>query len=183
MRPADLLGHGEHVGRSIEAIAGPGARERLEAEHAPVLQVPDRLEGDLDPRFVEQRSQSLDLRGRHDRDQLRDIVEDHDFPARALALVERRIGLLPENGRIGFGRGLQHGDADRERALRRAFSRRREASLDADARLAAVRPRQKHRELVAADPERAVVRTAALEDSSHLHQHLVALCDGRAGRS
>lgn len=115
-----------------------------------MLQLPDRLKGNLQAGLVEQGPQGVDLLRRHHRQELRHVVEDHGLPATpTLALVQGGVRLLPEDGGIAGGARVQHRDAGGEGSGAPALPRVGKPALQGLARAGAVGARHEHGELVA----------------------------------
>jgi hypothetical protein len=156
-------------------VAHLRAGQRLEPDQAVagLPQLPDRLEGDLDRRAVEQLVQRPDARRRDDHRPVELVEADRPVASTALGLVEGGIGLLDD------GLDVRHGRADLGHAARegrRAQRARRGRPDGVEPSDGAVhpRPRQEQRELVAAEAERTVLRSTAREQSRDADQQRVA---------
>ena len=105
MRVAEPLGQVEELAGAAEAEARVGSRERLVAEDGVALEVPDRLEGDVELAVLEQLAQAADAVRMGQRRARGDLVEDDDRAAdRPLGLVDRGVGLLAQQGEVPRGR-------------------------------------------------------------------------------
>ena len=120
MRVAEPLGQVEELARAAEPEARVGPRERLVAEDGVALEVPDRLEGDVELAVLEQLAQPADAVRVRQRRARGDLVEDDDRAAdRALGLVDRGVGLLAQQREVARGRG-EAADARRSGSRRAA---------------------------------------------------------------
>ena len=101
VRVAELLGEVEELARAAEAEAGVRARQRLVAEDGVALEVPDRLERDVELAVLEQLAEPADAVRVRQRRARGDLVEDDDRALRrALGLVDRGVGLLAQQREV-----------------------------------------------------------------------------------
>ena len=97
MRAADALRDLERrAGTGEHAVGGVRAGECLVAEDVILVDVPDRLEGDVDALLQQQRAHGADLVDGDDRTVALLVVERADAAAGALGLVQGGVGLLAQ---------------------------------------------------------------------------------------